>query len=154
MLIFSYQYFFVFSRSIPATPPPGFEDSWNMMFPQAAGNVGTCTAQGFFLFVGFRASVFFTGCIAVSSLLQVKFRFTKAKMRIAEYFFFGISIGFPLLGAVFILVDRGFNPNPLGYCIMHVNMSLDGVVTRGAGTTKRTYTKTMITVENRLHASN
>jgi len=140
------------SRSVPANPAPGFEDVWNTMFPQAAGNTGTCTAQGFFNYIGVTAGYLFTGCIAVSSLLQVRFRFSKKRMRFAEYFFFGVSIAFPLLTSVFILVDQGFNPNPLGYCTLYTNLSIDGVIDRGINTQRRTYTKTIITAQNVFHA--
>ena len=50
--------FVALSRSIPAIPPVGFEavvrtpGLWNHMFPYAVGNTGTCTAQGFFVYLG------------------------------------------------------------------------------------------------------
>ena len=109
-------------RLVPANPPAGYEEAtgvpgdWNYMFPQALGNIGTCTAQGFFLYMGVCASVLFTGSIAVSFLLQIKFQFSDRQMRVSERYFFGINTAIPLLAAVLILIDRGFNPIAKGFC--------------------------------------
>jgi len=74
------------------------------MFPQSIGNALTCNVQGSLFFYGMLASVLFTGSLAVSFLLQVKFKFQKRQMRIAEYFFFGVSIAYPLICSTLFLI--------------------------------------------------
>ena len=96
----------------------GIPGIWDAMFPQAMGNTGTCTVQGFFKYFGSCASVLFTGCIALSFLLQVKFQFRERQMRIAERFFFGVCTAFPILFAIIIIADQGFNPHPMGFCTL------------------------------------
>merc|ERR1712232_280882 len=65
-VVFSTAYFFG-SWSIPKSPPTalveavGGEEFWNEMYPHAIGNVGTCTAQGFFCNVGMWSSLLSTG---------------------------------------------------------------------------------------------
>ena len=84
-------------RSIPANAPVGLEDVWggpgiwDKLYPQASGNTGTCTTQGFFLYLGQCASVLFTGSIAISFLLQVKYQFREKQMRLTEKVLFGVS---------------------------------------------------------------
>jgi len=132
--------FFLASWSIPASPPTGFDDDiWLTMFPQAVGNTRTCSAQGLFLYIGITAGYLFTGCIALSFLFQVRFGFSNKKLKIAEYLFFGVSVGFPLVTSVFVLVDQGFNLNPLGYCTLYTNLSIDGMVDGGKHIQLRTY---------------
>jgi len=114
--------FFLASWSIPANAPVGLEDVWggpgiwDKIYPHASGNTGTCTTQGFFLYIGQSSSVMFTGSIAISFLLQVKYQFREKQMRLAEKVLFGVSTGFPLLTAIIILANRGFNPNLSGVC--------------------------------------
>merc|ERR1712232_1237174 len=63
----------------------------------------------------------FTGCIAVSFLLQVRFRFRKRQMRIAERWFFVVGVAFPFLASTVILADRGFNPVKQGFCFINTD---------------------------------
>lgn len=115
------------SRLVPADPPFGYEEAtgipgdWGYMFPQARGNTETCTAQGFFLYIGVCASVLLTGSIAVSFLLQIKFQFSERQMRVPERYFFGVGISTPLLASVMILIDGGFNPIAQGFCYVFIS---------------------------------
>jgi len=123
--------FFLGSWMIPAEPPTGYEDIWNVMYPHASGTIGTCAAQGFFVTIGWMSGWLLTSSIAISFLLQVRYKFPEQRMRVAEYFFFGISVLYPIVGSVCIFVDKGFNPHVLGYCTISPQVSIDGVVTRG-----------------------
>merc|ERR1712032_1525910 len=108
--------------SIPKSPPNtlvnavGGEEFWNEMFPHAIGNVGTCRAQGFFLVVGGWISVFLTGFIAVSFVLQVKYQFTEEQMKIPEKCFIGISLIIPIVGAIIALFYNCVNPLTQQFC--------------------------------------
>merc|ERR1712196_17627 len=73
----------------------------------------------------------FTAAIAISFLLQVKFRFTKRRMRFAEYFFFGICTAFPLITIIPILINHEINPGLLGYCSFGTAVLYSGVMTPG-----------------------
>merc|ERR1712003_203234 len=95
----------------------GTEENWNIAFPDAAGTAGTCTAQGYILYIGMASSCFFTASLAISFVLQVNFRFREKQMRIAEYFFFGLSTTLPLLSSVFFLTHQMFGPQSWGWCI-------------------------------------
>ena len=86
------------------------------MFPQAVGNTGTCTAQGFFLYIGAISGALLTGSISITFLLQVKFHLPEHRMRVAEKIFFAVSAAFPLLASIFLLLDEGFNTIPTGFC--------------------------------------
>lgn len=119
--------FFLGSWAVPKDPPVGFEDVyggpgyWNEVHPTAVGNRGTCTLQGYGMYIGTIASVLFTSSIAVSLLLQIKFGFREEDMWLAEYCFYGISTAFPFLTATIILADRGFNPVRSGFCFINTD---------------------------------
>jgi len=124
--------YFLGSWSVPANAPVGLEDVWggpgiwDKIYPHASGNTGTCTTQGFFLYIGQSSSVMFTGSIAISFLLQVKYQFREKQMRLAEKVLFGVSTGFPLLAAIIILANRGFNPVLFGNCFIETSPSFCG----------------------------
>jgi len=100
---------------VPKYLPVDFEDEhsqeqWNRMYPDAIGNTLTCKIDGSLIWYGVLASALFTGSMAVSFLLQVKFKFQKKQMRIAEYFFFAVSIAYPLTAITIILLNGSFHP--------------------------------------------
>lgn len=118
--------FFLGSWSVPANPPSEYPvhtyyaEPWDVMFPQASGNMATCTAQGFFVSVAGGMTGWLTGCIAVSFLLQVKYKFRETSMRIVERCSFGVSTVLPLLFGIIVLADRGYNPNANGFCWIEI----------------------------------
>merc|ERR1719262_532716 len=116
---------FLSSWLIPANPLAIMNDSedlvssyWSMLFPHAIGNTTTCTIQGMLMYAGICASALFTGSIAVSFLLQVRFRFQEPQMRLAEKIMFAVSTLFPIVGSICVLVDEGFNPSTAGFCFI------------------------------------
>jgi len=108
--------YFSGSWTIPKSPPTalvdavGGEEFWNEMYPQAIGNVGTCTAQGFFALFGTWSTVLFTGCISVSFVLQVRYQFSEEQMKIPEKCFIGISLIIPIIGGIVAVIYNGMNP--------------------------------------------
>ena len=94
-----------------------FAFAWDDVFPQAAGTTGTCTAQGWFWFIGTMTGVIFTGSISLCFLFQVKFQWREQRMRIAEKVLFAVSTLIPLAYSFYALANGGFRPNPaLGWC--------------------------------------
>lgn len=111
--------FFVGTWAIPRYPF-GFGGIdigvWDSYFPWAAGNDGTCIAQGFFIQFGVMASVFFTGCIAMQYIFTVRCNWTEKRLRMAEKVFFSVSVSIPLITAIASAALGLLNPVSMGFC--------------------------------------
>jgi hypothetical protein len=107
--------------AVPASPPGDFEGyysqaRWDSLFPGASGNIATCTAQGFFVHLGICGSTFFTGCVAIQTLLVVRYAWTDRQMRNAEIAFYASSIGLPLITGIWAAAANLMNPMVIGFC--------------------------------------
>ncbi|CAJ1956221.1 unnamed protein product [Cylindrotheca closterium] len=105
----------------PTAPPGNYEgyysnERWEVKFPRAVGNDGTCNAQAFFMHIGLAASAFFTGYVAIQTLLVVRYAWTEKQMEKAEYVFFGTGIGIPLVTGIWAGAVGLFNPMSVGFC--------------------------------------
>jgi len=129
-VISSFGYFFT-AWAVPKNPPNVFHSDvvigdsdkecglryvYRLDFPYAAGNVQTCTAQGFFIQVGVIGSVLLTALLSLSSLLTIKYNWREHKLRKFELFTVPSVVLFALGSATYLAVAGYFNPAPTGFC--------------------------------------
>ena len=113
-----------FAQSLATLPAPSeYEDViWN-----AKGNVRSCKAQGFFIFLGSMAAPLYNCSLCFYHLAILKFNkkddFIKEKI---EPFLHGIPILISLMGGFTILRLKGFNPN-MTYCFIGSDPTCDDV---------------------------
>eukprot|EP00980_Cylindrotheca_fusiformis_P009394 scaffold2053_cov112-Cylindrotheca_fusiformis.AAC.9 len=109
------------SWPMQSSPPGDYEGSisqawWDKTYPGAAGNDATCTLQGFFVHVGVAGSTFFTGFIALQTLLWVRYSWNDQQMHKAEIAFYTVGISIPLVTAIWAAVDGKMGNLPIGIC--------------------------------------
>jgi len=69
-----------------------------------------------FVHVGLSASAFFTGYVALQTLLVVRYAWTEKKMQKAEYFFFASGLGVPIITVILAAAKGLFHPMEGGFC--------------------------------------
>lgn len=81
------------------------------------GTIGTCTLQGFVLFVSIRASAIYYGCFSLYSCVAVLNDFDQKKYKWCEKWIHMFVQTFTLAMAFYGLAVEGYNP-VLGFCKM------------------------------------
>lgn len=98
------------SLSLSTYPIPSNESTttiWN-----TNGTTDTCTAQGFFAFVGFLAAQLYNCSLCVYYLIVIKYNKKDEYIRrYVEPFLHAVPIGTALIGGIIIAAKQAFNPN-------------------------------------------
>lgn len=97
------------SLSLSTYPIPAKESLtiWN-----AQGTIDTCTAQGFFIFVGFLAAQIYNCSLCIYYLFVIKYNKKDEYIRRhVEPFLHAVPIGTSLIGGIIIATKQAFNAN-------------------------------------------
>lgn len=79
------------------------------------GTIGTCTAQGFLIFVSVRCAMIYYGSFSVYSYVAVVNGFDRNKYQWCEKYIHIFCNAYPLALGVYFLSVEGFNPD-FGFC--------------------------------------
>jgi len=79
------------------------------------GTTGTCTAQGFIMFVSGRSAMIYYGAFSIYSYIGVLNGFDKKKYQWCEKWIHIFVHSFPIVMGVYILAVQGYNPGE-GFC--------------------------------------
>eukprot|EP00537_Pseudo-nitzschia_pungens_P000397 CAMPEP_0172359642 /NCGR_PEP_ID=MMETSP1060-20121228/3832_1 /TAXON_ID=37318 /ORGANISM="Pseudo-nitzschia pungens, Strain cf. cingulata" /LENGTH=467 /DNA_ID=CAMNT_0013081403 /DNA_START=83 /DNA_END=1486 /DNA_ORIENTATION=- len=80
------------------------------------GTVGTCTAQGFLLYLSIRVGIMYYCSLSVYSYLGVLNNFQQEKYIWCEKWIHILVHVFPVVFSHHFLVNEDFNPSEMGYC--------------------------------------
>ena len=115
--------FFFSTWAAPRDPPEGMENvtlpshmEYDYLFPLAAGNRATCSAQGFAIYTGLLGSGLFTGFISLQYVLKVRYMWMEESMRRLEKVCFTLGILYPIASGLYLLATQQFNLNNTGWC--------------------------------------
>ena len=79
------------------------------------GNVQTCTAQGFFLYLGSMGTLAFNCCLLLYYLLVIRFKWTEDKVLKLEPYMHAYAFAVPLIQNGVGLVLKIYNPAPYAH---------------------------------------
>jgi hypothetical protein len=81
------------------------------------GNWGTCTTQGFAIYIGVRVAMIYYGCFSVYSYFGILAGFDKKKYQWIEKWIHLFVHFYPFVMGAYFLATKGLNP-AFGYCRM------------------------------------